>query len=351
MEENWFVTDHGGGKRGNAEYAKPKEWLRARWNFILSVADADNTKKNHTTGQRAFVRFMLAFGEEPVVPVSDEDLAMFYVFQSQTCKVSTLKSYTTGVRRLHLEAKFEWVPVSHRFQVAQTMRGLKRLLGDEVKQKLAITLFILARMYQVMNFIDCNMVTLWAAMLTALLCLLRKDNVCVGKVDAFNVRRVLRRKDFEMRNETVWVTLVFSKVIQFEERTHRVAMRATGGMLCPRRALAKCFELTPAEPESPAFLWKSRGRTVPMTHGVFVGEVKKLIRKIGLDPSQYSGHSFRRGGATMAFNLGVDHLLIKLQGDWVSNAYQRYEQLTEARRLELPKRLAARMKQVECIHT
>ncbi|KAK3264649.1 hypothetical protein CYMTET_26627 [Cymbomonas tetramitiformis] len=124
-------------------------------------------------------------------------------------------------------------------------------------------------------------------------------------------------------------------------------MRATGGMLCPRRALAKCFELTPAEPESPAFLWKSRCRTVPMTHGVFVGEVKKLIRRIGLDPSQYSGHSFRRGGATVAFNLGVDHLSIKLQRDWVSNAYQRYEQLTEARRLELPKRLAARMKQVE----
>eukprot|EP00854_Cymbomonas_tetramitiformis_P011048 gene11048-biopygen11325 len=64
-----------------AEYAMPKEWLKARWNFILSVADADNTKKNHTTGQRASsVGFMLAFGEGPVVPVSVEDLAMFYVF-------------------------------------------------------------------------------------------------------------------------------------------------------------------------------------------------------------------------------------------------------------------------------
>ena len=49
----------------------------------------------------------------------------------------------------------------------------------------------------------------------------------------------------------------------------------------------------------------------------------------------------------MAFNLGVDHLLIKLQGDWVSNAYQRYEQLTRARRLELPKRPADRVKEEE----
>eukprot|EP00854_Cymbomonas_tetramitiformis_P004179 gene4179-biopygen4116 len=76
--------------------------------------------------------------------------------------------------------------------------------------------------------------------------------------------------------------------------------------------------------------------------------VKTLIQRIGLDPKRYSGHSFRRAGGTVAFHLGVDHLLIKLQGDWVSDAYQKYEQVTEARRLELPKRLAVRMRQVEC---
>ena len=322
-------------------------WLRAKWQEVLKEADALNTKRGHTTGQRAFVRFMLSFGEGPVVPVSDDDLSMFYVFQSQTCKVSTLKAYTAGIRRLHLECSESWVPVSHRYRVAQTVRGLRRILGDCVKQKLAITLYILVKMYFVMDFSDDNMHTLWAAMLTALLCLLRKDNVCVGKVNAFNVRRVLRRKDFAIEKETVWVRLGFSKTIQFHERSHVVAMKATEGLLCPKKAVENCFKRVPAEPESPAFMWKSRGKVVPMTHGVFVAEVKKLIRRIGLDPKDYSGHSFRRGGATIAFNLGVDHLLIKLQGDWVSNAYQRYEQLTRARRLELPKRLADRLKQVE----
>eukprot|EP00854_Cymbomonas_tetramitiformis_P034178 gene34178-biopygen18299 len=143
-----------------------------------------------------------------------------------------------------------------------------------------------------------------------------------GKVNSFNVRRVLRRRDFAVRKETVWVRLVSSKTIQFHERSHVVAMKATSGLLCPKKAVCSCFEKIPAEPESPAFMWKSRGKLVPMTHGVFVAEVKKLIRRIGLDPKKYSGHSFRRGGATVAFNLGVDHLLIKLQGDWVSNAYQ-----------------------------
>jgi len=102
------------------------------------------------------------------------------------------------------------------------------------------------------------MVTLWEAMLTALLCLLKKGKVCVGKVKAFNVRRVLRRRDVAVRKETVWVRLVFSKTIQFHERSHVVAMKATGGLLCPKKAVCSCFERVPAEPESPAFMWKSR---------------------------------------------------------------------------------------------
>ncbi|KAK3280822.1 hypothetical protein CYMTET_11356 [Cymbomonas tetramitiformis] len=74
----------------------------------------------------------------------------------------------------------------------------------------------------------------------------------------------------------------------FEILTHflsekRVAPRTTSAVfvlpLWPteRKAVLNCFERVPAEPESPAFLWKSRGKFVPMTHGVFVAEVKKLI--------------------------------------------------------------------------
>jgi hypothetical protein len=48
---------------------------------------------------------------------------------------------------------------------------------------------------------------------------------------------------------------------------------------------------------------------------------------MGLDPSRYSGHSFRRGGAiyTLAHRLGTDPLLIKRMGDdWSSDAYMDY---------------------------
>ena len=45
---------------------------------------------------------------------------------------------------------------------------------------------------------------------------------------------------------------------------------------------------------------------------------------MGLNVEQYAGHSFRRGGATFAMRCGVPVELIKIQGDWKSNAYERY---------------------------
>jgi len=77
------------------------------------------------------------------------------------------------------------------------------------------------------------------------------------------------------------------------EMSHVVAMKAIGGLLCPKKAVLSCFERIPAEPGSPAFMWKSRGKVVPVTQGVFVAGVKKLIRRIGLDSKKYSGHSLK----------------------------------------------------------
>jgi hypothetical protein len=55
-----------------------------------------------------------------------------------------------------------------------------------------------------------------------------------------------------------------------------------------------------------------------------MGLVKHCVQQIGLAPSGYSGHSFRRGGATLAHRLGIDPLLIKRMGDWSSDAYMDY---------------------------
>jgi integrase len=65
------------------------------------------------------------------------------------------------------------------------------------------------------------------------------------------------------------------------------------------------------------------GKLLHLTHSVFVKLLKLVLKTCGIDPTN-SGHSFRRGGCSHAFSLGVSPLLIKLRGDWKSNAYERY---------------------------
>ena len=55
------------------------------------------------------------------------------------------------------------------------------------------------------------------------------------------------------------------------------------------------------------------------------GKAHKIVFiLVGYNPEQYSGHSYRIGGATTAAAAGLSDWEIKLLGRWKSNAYQRY---------------------------
>ena len=61
-----------------------------------------------------------------------------------------------------------------------------------------------------------------------------------------------------------------------------------------------------------------------LTRDLFVKHLREAIQAAGIDPTGFSGHSFRSGAATTAANLGVSDAHIKMMGRWKSNAYQRY---------------------------
>ena len=49
-----------------------------------------------------------------------------------------------------------------------------------------------------------------------------------------------------------------------------------------------------------------------------------ILKNLNFDPNLFSWHSFRRGGATLASQNGIDPALIKTHGRWESEAYLRY---------------------------
>ena len=302
---------------------------------------AHNTTTTYRTGILALLRFCIYFGFA-YLPPTDLTLAKFCTFQSASCSFSSIKTYLFGVREWVLRQGYDFASWSLRYPVFRAMMGIKRILGDGTKQKMAVTPELLLSIYRCLDFDQENDVWLWAAMLVAFYGMFRKDNITVGKVTSFNPRANLCRGDFVWHRDQLWVRVKHSKVIQFFQREHWVPLLTVAGSpLCPLRAVTRAFALAPnAQSDAPAFLFVIGGRRGPMTHTMFVKAFKAVCARAGVDATQYAGHSFRRGGATFAFRLSADHSLIKMLGDWRSDAYLLYEQTTNARRLALPKMMA-----------
>ena len=68
---------------------------------------------------------------------------------------------------------------------------------------------------------------------------------------------------------------------------------------------------------------------VPITYKQFRVFPSRVVSKLRLDPSLFSPRSFRRGGATLAFDCHIPSEIIKLQGDGQSDAYLVYLELSQ----------------------
>ena len=55
------------------------------------------------------------------------------------------------------------------------------------------------------------------------------------------------------------------------------------------------------------------------TYNMFISKLRDHLTTMGIDPQSYAGHSFRRGGASFAYQSGVPVKLIKALGDWRSD--------------------------------
>lgn len=305
-------------------------WIDKQASSLLQSSLAVRTVRQYDSATTQFLLFgVWFFGADPFLPADDWTLCRYLVWQSRTVAPENLGKYLSAIRHLHLSLGLPWTDLRQRYKVGWLLKGLKRTaVAVGVRRKLPITPDLLRRMRVCpgLDWKDPRMVVVWAVMLLAFFTMSRKDNFSVDKVDAFNNRMHLTRGDVKVLSVGVHCSFRRSKTNQLGARVHRVlALAIPGSVLDPKVAVERAFAVSPrARAADPAFQVPSAGSLVPLTHYVFVGTLKHCLRAVGVDPDLYSGHSFRRGGATFAHRLGVDPLLIKRMGDWRSEAYMRY---------------------------
>ena len=99
---------------------------------------------------------------------------------------------------------------------------------------------------------------------------------------------------------------------------------------------------------APLFTYKHDGKFLALTHYKFTMLLKSVLSSIGYNSDDYSGHSFRRAGCSFAYACGVPIHLIKLQGDWVSEAYQQYLSVPLEMRWKCVRVIAEHVEKIPC---
>ena len=112
------------------------------------------------------------------------------------------------------------------------------------------------------------------------------------------------------------------KTVQFRERVVEIPLPCILlSKLCPTAAILHAFSFTPPAADSQDFNWVEAPTSKPrvFTYNQFLCKLRDHLALIGNNPTLYAGHSFRRGGVSVAYQSGVLIEPIKALGDWRSD--------------------------------
>lgn len=288
------------------------------------AAYVPGTHSNLRTQWRALLSFCIYFNLD-YLPISLDTLALYVQFLSRTFKsVGSIKNYVNGAKLMHLLAGLEFPHVST-FEYKLLIRGLGRLNPHVPRRALPMTPDILRRLVQVLDLEDSAHLSFWSCALLAFYLMARKASLLPQSLAKFHRNKHLLRQDIILTDSMMLVSIRCTKTLQFGGRIVTIPILASpGSPLCPVDNFTKLCKLVPARALDSAFSFWSCGRLTMLTHTSFIAILKKSLLAAGINPEGYTGHSFRRGGATWAFKANIPGELIQIIGDWASDAYKLY---------------------------
>ena len=171
----------------------------------------------------------------------------------------------------------------------------------------------------------CCDIAFWAACLFVFYGFMHKSTL-IPSPDSWSLGKFISRGDVSRFTlSSFLITVKNSKTIQFGQRVHTLPFVACPDIrICPVRALLKHLGISPLPVTALLFNYVIASGQINFSHAFFVKRLRKCLLDIGENPKDISCHSFRRGGATLAFMAGLSAADIKLCGDWASNAYEKY---------------------------
>ena len=219
--------------------------------------------------------------------------------------------------------------------VTASLKGLKAQLSRPVHQKLPVSIEHLEKFYSALDLSNTKHLACWCAMLLAFFGCLRLSNLVPSSQNKFDPLKHLKRDDIKCI-ESQNVVLVFFKWSKTNQHSKKVSWIPISPVSDHRFNLMihlkSLLNSVNVQDSAPLFSY-----SVNKFHTRFslVKLLEMCVAVACLSPRDYSWHSFRRGAAVFAFELGLADSAVQLLGDWSSSAFKSYLEFSFMRKVSV----------------
>ena len=279
-----------------------------------------STVQSYATQMRTLRKLAGEYGIPLTRPLSEQSLCLAVILYARTHKPTTIPTFVSAVADWTRQIWHTELPRHNQFDAV--MASLRNLYGNTnvSTPKTALTTADLVAIYNQLDTRYFEHARDWCACLLAFFGLLRISEYMSSGLRVGHVQYTTTGLD---------LTIQFSKT---SRAPAHVSLAARQDALCPVRAFRHYLDFLvrlklPSGPNEPLFIFRfDSGHTRAMTGQQFIGRVRAYLLHAfpTRDPSDYAGHSFRRGGTSALILAGVQPDQIKAHGRWSSQAYQRY---------------------------
>ena len=221
--------------------------------------------------------------------------------------------------------------------VRDSLAGLKAQLSRPVHQKLPVSIEHLVKFFNTLDLSAPKHLAGWCAMLLAFFGCLRLSNLVPSAQVKFDPLKHLKRDDIMIVDNMV---LVFFKWSKTNQSARKVSWIPISPVSDPRFDLRiyfkKLFNSVKVPDSAPLFSFEDKCHS----RNSLVSLLNLCVSEAGLSPADYSWHSFRRGAALFAFELGLADSAVQLLGDWSSSAFKNYLEFSFLRKVSVSEAIA-----------
>lgn len=299
---------------------------------------ASGTWANKESHLRLYITFTVYYGV-PDFPVHSGVLLRFmamlsrgsYSYDSASNIISSIKWFASLLDPPSLK-------VFDAIFVTVTKKGLRAQLSRPARQKLPFSVEHLVLFYDSLDLSKTKHLACWCAMVLAFFGCFRLSNLVSVSKNKFDPLKHLKRDDIKFEGDMVLIFYKWSKTNQHCDKVSWIPIKSVVDFRFNlKRHLKRLFSLVDAPKEAPLFSFAGNDYHSRYT---LIRMLDKCVFNAGLSVADYSWHSFRRGSAVFAFELGLADSAVQLLGDWSSAAFKHYLEFAFSRKISVARKIA-----------